>query len=206
MDGSASRTGVSEEFTTIRAGAGNEFAGSDTFGALSMLNSAITSGYFSHFRRGIMLFDTSSIGSNNIITSAIISTYGFSKPNSLGDTNITIVSSTPTSNTSLQNSDFSQLGTSSFASITYANFSTTGYNDFTLDSSGITNINKTGISKFGGRLEWDVSGTYEGNYTTNVSTGFYIYFAEQTGTSQDPKLVVTYTLPANPKQDVIWFD
>ena len=79
--------------------------------------------------------------------------------------------------------------------ITYANWLTTVYNDFTFNATGIGNINKTGISKFGTRnANYDVANTAPALSSINDRWHYLDgYFADETGTANDPKLVVAYS-------------
>jgi hypothetical protein len=147
--------------------------------------------------RSIFLFDTSDLTSGATISAAVMSLYGSAKvDNDTSSPDIDIYTSAPASNTDLVAGDFDSLGTTSQTGspISYASFSTTGYNDFTFNATGSGNVNKTGISKFGARnANYDVANTapalgwYQGSYLQG-------YFADQTGTANDPKLVVTYSL------------
>ena len=115
--------------------------------------------------------------------------------------------STPSSNTNLVTSDFPNIGRTSFGSITYANFpASNAYGDITINSTGLVAISKTSITKYGLSFDWDLYNSFTGSWNSTGASSFTINSAESGGVSTDPKLVVTYTLPANPKQDVIWFD
>jgi len=76
---------------------------------------------------------------------------------------------------------------------------TTGaYNDFTLNASGIANIAKTGISKFGYRHAVDID-----NSAPTWGSGADSYFTasfSDTGSNQ-PKLDVTFTRAGN----ILWW-
>ena len=101
--------------------------------------------------RGIDLFDTSSIPDADTISSATLSIYGEDKFDVPGWTpNINVYSSSPASNTALAAGDYDSLGSTAYSTaIAYGSFSTGAYNTFTFNGSGITNISKTGVSKFG---------------------------------------------------------
>jgi hypothetical protein len=143
-----------------------------------------------------MLFDTSSIGSGKIVSAATLSLFGTTKANALGDPSIDIVSSSPASNTTLAASDYGNLGSTSFANIAYASWSTSGYNDFSLNAGGISNISLTGVSKFGSRLGWDTANSFTGTWAGASTSALRCNQADASGTANDPKLVVTYSLPA----------
>ena len=200
-DGSVNRSGVNETFLIIRDGAGNASAtGGNPI--ILQINGSATVNQFSEIDRGIVLFNTSSLPDDATIDSTILSVVGTAKFNYIGAADFHICSSTPASNTSLANGDYSNLGTTSFGSIAYADFvaNSSTYNDITLNASGLSAISKTGISKFGIRNSWDITGTFGGTWANDTS-GFRIKGASA-GTSLTPKLVVTYNAvvgPANVK-------
>lgn len=178
-------------------------------GTADNVNDANTTMYLVHFDssfvtnnwssliRGIALFDTSAIGDTDTIDSATLSFYGSSKNDqSTYAPDVNIYSSNPASNISLVTGDFTTLGSTPFSTaITYAGFSTTGYNDFALNASGIANISKTGVSKFGTRnASYDVANTSP-NWTADAGAALIAYSADQTGTANDPKLVVVHSAP-----------
>ncbi len=133
--------------------------------------------------RLIALFDTSPLPDNSIITSARLSIFT-SSPASTGGS-LDIRSSNPSSNTALPTwagpSDYDSFGGVSFGSLPYSSLANGGYTMISLNSNGIGYISRTGITKLG------VMDT--GLDSVIVST------ADSPGTSQDPKLTVTYTVP-----------
>ncbi|MBU3969147.1 hypothetical protein KJ991_02975 [Patescibacteria group bacterium] len=195
---------VAETFSAKRDGAGTNANDVETISYIKLI--ASDENLFDILFRSYILFDTSSVGDGAIISSAVFSGYYNTKANGLGTPSLHLASSTPASNTALVPADYQQIGRTSFGSITYASFTINQYNDITLNANGINNINKTGISKFSLQLGWDIDNSFTGTWTAFANSAMNIYSAEQTDTSQDPKLVVTYTVPASPKQDVIWFD
>ena len=172
----------------------------DTYAGLDVRSVYASPNY--RIDRLFFLFNTSTLSSGAIISSAILSLKGNEKAEAdSGASTQNIVSSSPASNTQLVVGDYDQVGATSFASKSYAAFSTTAYNDYTLDSNGISNISLTGISKFAVRIYSDFA-----NIAPTGNNYVGVWTADQPGTSEDPKLVVTYTVPASPKQDVIWFE
>jgi hypothetical protein len=147
--------------------------------------------------RSIFLFDTSALSSEATITAAVLSLYGTQKNddnNATPDLDIYTVS--PASNTSIALSDYGSFGSTSQTGspIAYASMSATGYNDFTLNATGRGNVNKTGISKFGARnANYDVAAVTP-NAVVNASSNLFVNFADISGTSTDPKLVVSYEI------------
>jgi hypothetical protein len=196
VDGIVRRSGVDEPFATIIVGAGTSFDDTTTPTVAASLSSSASGNQYATLNRGIFLFDTSSIGSSPTISAVTLSLFGSSKANPFGGTpSLDIVSSNPASNTGLANADFSTFGSTSFGNVTYASFDGTDtiYTSITLNASGISNIAKTGISKFGSRIDWDRSGTFGGSWVVTSTLRFNIHYADEAGTTQDPKLVVTYS-------------
>lgn len=206
VDGYVSRSNVVESWSTIRAGAGTNNDSSQTEVELRIASEWNSSPNFAHLYRFIALFDTSALGSGATISAATLSLNGTNKSNTFSHTSFeyNIYTSNPASNTALANADFTTLGTTkqSDTNITYTGWSTTGYNDFAFNATGIGNISKTGISKFGAREAlYDAAGaslTYENDKIIRV----YFNASDASGTSTDPKLVITYTTVNNYTQNL----
>ena len=184
LAGSVNRLSVNQTFANIRSGAGTAV---DSSVLSAFLFSSSTTNQFQGLGRSIVLFDTSSIPSGATIVSASISATGSARVSTLGTTDIVAVSSNPASTSALAASDYSTLGTTSFGSISSASFLPTGINVFTLNASGLSNITKNGISKFGFVLDWDRSGTFSGTWASTQLTEYDIVFAS-------PVLAVSYTV------------
>lgn len=186
---------VSESFATIRTGAGDGSNDSNSTLQTFLRGGDVTDKYWQLYRT-IMLFDTSSLTSSATISAADFSVWGTFKRNQLGSDDFHIGGSTPASNTALANSDYGQCGTTSFGSIAYASFTSTdtAYSTASLNASGISAVSKTGISKFSGQLGWDINNSFTGAWADNGYTQFNYWSADNTGTTNDPKLVVTYTI------------
>lgn len=203
VDGTVYRFGVDETFGTIRGGAGNGFNDSAVQDSVAAVRTSTTTDQFSRLLRGIYLFDTSSIPDGDTINSATISFYGQAAasniPLNATDRILHVVASTPASDTALANADYGNLGTTSFGSFdpgaSFANWSTTGYNDITLNASGLAAISKTGISKFGTRFECDRANSFTTTWSSDQPDSLDNYMADQAGTANDPKLVVTHSTP-----------
>lgn len=101
--------------------------------------------------RGIILFDTSGIGSGNgPVTGAVVSIEGKYKNNPAGSQNVNMFSFAPASNTTLTADDWDNVGETKFcdSDIAYANWDVSDVNTFTFNSSGIAAVDLDGISKF----------------------------------------------------------
>lgn len=202
VDGYAARSGVTETWATITAGAGTTSGDSATIG-LTRTTSAATTNNFADIFRTFLLFDTSSIGSDGI-DSAILSTYGAYADETTTDFNneieINIYGATPASNTAIVNSDYANVSSTAFSTAKPTNDLKDGrpgnaaaaYNDWTLNASGEANINKSGVSKFSVRVAQDASGSAP-TWASIDRDGHRMESAEYTGTTRDPKLVVEHS-------------
>jgi hypothetical protein len=130
------------------------------------------------------------------VTAASIGLYFTSSLTNLGEADFDIVSSTPASDTVLADSDFLNVGGTPFSSIARASLTTSAYNTFSLDASGLSNISKTGISKFGSRLSWDTDNSFGGIWGSGLVLRMRASDGGVAGTTQDPKIDITYTLPS----------
>ena len=68
--------------------------------------------------------------------------------------------------------------------------STDQYNDFALNASGLSNISKTGVSKFGLRLTQEIAG--DPTWVSEATNSLRFQAADG---ANAPKLIVTYTKP-----------
>lgn len=193
-DGSVRRDGVAEAFGTIRAGAGTAF--DQTSATMQAGCTAHTvSNQYTDLNRIITLFDTSALEDTAVISAATQSAWGFGKANGLGAADFCLVNTTPASNTDLANADYGQVGSTEYASrITYASavFNNTQYNDMAMNATGIAAISKTGVTKTGYRFSYDLDGSGI-TWSSGAETRYTMRSADQTGTSNDPKLVITYS-------------
>lgn len=197
-DGYVVRSGVNETFTGIRSGAGTSAVNSISDFITSLYGST-TSNQYERIRRAIYMFDTSSTPDEAVIRTGVFSIFGTGKVNTLslsdshGGCGIGSVNPAATNDLVAADYNIANWGSDRYATdIGYAAWSITSYNDFTFNATGIAAISKTGITKIGARSAVDID-----NGTPNwVSSGQYRLqgdYADQTGTSQDPKLVVTYS-------------
>lgn len=141
--------------------------------------------------RAFLPFDTSSLPDDATVTAATLSIW----VNSVQDTDsqsLSLVLGTQASTSSLVAADYSQVGTVKQATdLTIASLVTGTYNTFNLNSTGISNINLAGFTKFALRISNDISGSPvpTGNNSAPIA------YSEETGTAKDPKLEITYTQP-----------
>lgn len=195
VDGYIKRDVASESWATIHDSTGNEVDDTSTVLTVIRITGDSASNMWEAIARSIFLFNTASIDDAATISAAVLSLYGFGKTDGLSATpNIDIYTSTPASNTALANGDYLQIGTTSQTGtpVTYSGWSTSAYNAFTFNGTGIGNVSKTSVSKFGARnANYDVANTPP--TWSSAASFMQCYFADESGTTNDPKLVVTYS-------------
>ena len=190
-------SGVS--WATITGAAGSASNDANSSGLLIRITSDNVSDKWIQLERTILLFNTSSLGASAEVTAATLSVKGSGKSDSATaiTPDVNIYTSAPASDTAVASGDFDSLGSvaQSDGVIAYADYSITNYNDFVLNATGLGNISLTGISKFGARnANYDVA-SLSPTWSSLVSHTLSIINADTAGTSSDPKIVVTYTLP-----------
>ncbi|HKQ06121.1 MAG TPA: hypothetical protein VJ464_13380 [Blastocatellia bacterium] len=194
MNAGVARDSVNESFSTIRSGSGNYSNSSPTSESPAQIVSSSTSNQYATIERGIFLFDTSAITSVASVSAATFSLYVTSKIDNFS-LSVALVGSTPASNTSVANSDYGQLGLTRFASdVAISSITTSAYNDWGLNGSGLAAISLTGVTKLGTRADKDLDNSAP-TWASSTNGRIVASFANNAGTSQDPKLVVTYAIP-----------
>lgn len=151
--------------------------------------------------RGFLPFDLSSIPAGAIISAATLSVQVNTVYDLLGSGGLGVVEGTQASASTLATSDFSHVGSTELATRkTLASLSTSVYTDFALNASGIAILQAAigGTAQLALRTGRDIDNTTPGS--TNYE-GVLVYFSEQTGTSQDPVLTVTYNAVAKSATD-----
>lgn len=194
VDGMAGRRAQDEAFGTIRSGAGTAADSAPIIMAL-WIEASTTSNQYRDILRNIVLFDTSSIPDGDTIDSATLGAVGDEKEAGLGSLNWTLDTSSPASNTDIVTADYNIAnwgGVRQATDITYANWTVGSYNNFTLNATGLGNISKTGISKFGFRIANDFDNSAP-TWSSAAISRLTSRSADQTGTANDPKLSVTHT-------------
>lgn len=200
VDGYATATGLDVTFANLitSAGTGKSDTGTSIEAVYFYSGSGLAAGHWARISRGIFTFDTSPLTAGATISAAVMSLYGTSKLDNgtAISHNIDIYTSTPASNNAIVNADLLQVGSVSQTGspISQASFNDAGYNDFTF--SILTNINKTGISRFGTRnANYDVAAVAP-TWSDGKTAWFLVKSADTIDTTNDPKLVITYTPPA----------
>lgn len=196
VDGYAQHGGVSLSWSDIRSGAGNFSEDNNEDYIFAYWLATAVSNQWDTVARSIFLFDTAAIDAASTISSASFKFYCVTKtaPTDADATKreLRVVSSSPAANTSITGTDYATLGTTTFGAFSYAGLTTGAVNTVALNASGLANITKGGISKFGAR-----SGADQDNSAPTWASGdtYAVYgrFAEYTGTASDPTLEVVYS-------------
>jgi len=187
--------GSGASWATVKAGAGTNASPSSTVNGFWMASDNV-SNQWRELSRVAFLFDTSKLTAGAVKSSAILSLYGHEIYDDLGSApSLDIYTSSPASNTDLVGTDFPLFGTTSQTGSpkAWASLVINDWNNWVLNGTGIANISNTSISKFGIRdATYDV-GSSTPTWSSNAFTSIDFRLADQTGTANDPKLVVTYT-------------
>ena len=194
VDGYVARD-IEAAWSTIRAGAGTVVDDATTVGDMTRISYGQLSSQYTFLGRTPFLFDTSSIGSGQSVSSATFEVYVTATDNTIGNLSFVLVASTPASNTGLVAADYSQTGATALSDTVAVNdITTNAYNTWTLNAAGLAAINTTGITKLALVFENDRSNTEpsppagSGAITTKIAGDF-------AGSANEPKLTVTYAVP-----------
>ena len=190
---------ANQTWANLRSGAGTNVFDTDANNSFFEFLCSTTSARYREILRGIMLFDTSAIGSGSTVNSATQSIYGIDNSGTSSATpDVNVYSSTPASNTSLATSDYGQTGTTAYSTaITNAAFTLSAYNDFAFNATGLAAVSLTGITKTSVKnANYDVANSAP-TWGSGQFFSMQCSYADQTGTSQDPKLMVDYTVAAS---------
>jgi len=139
--------------------------------------------FYVSFNTGPTIPDGSSI------SSATLSLYGFNAQGDGFSDSIHAVKSTLASAPSLATGDFDGVTFSSLASATIASIGSSAYTDFALSST--SGISDTGYSNYAFITGLDLNNTTPSPQGTRNYKYFYTF--DETGSAQDPKLVVVHT-------------
>ena len=185
---------VGDTWANIRNGAGTHYADSGNILHSAWIQAA-NSNLWVQIKRGVLLFDTSSLTAQATIISATLSIFGSDKDDQLGcSPDINVYASAPVSNIALEAGDYDSLGIIPLCDIpiTYANWSITTYNNFLLNTVGLAAISKTGVTKLGLRnANYDVANVEPTWVSGLVSSYLFAYQADK-GVGFKPKLVIVY--------------
>jgi hypothetical protein len=202
VDGYVGRDGVNEVWASIHGGSGN--AGADGTGTLLVnliARSAPDTNKWASLFRGIVLFDTSGIGSDNTPSAATLNVYVTGITDTFG-LSLDVVGVSPAANTSLSSGDYGEFDTTLLGTIAISSLVNNAYNAITLNGAGLAAIATTGITKLGLVLSADRTNT-EPTWSGGGGTILTFRSADHTGTGSDPYLEVTYAQNAASGQGLL---
>lgn len=192
VDGSVSRevSEPGETFTTIGTSIGNTKNDSGTSHDSPDIACGTGTDKYIKIRRLITLFDSSSLSVYASLVSGTYSVY-------LGTTftgmsqKVRLITSSPASNTVLATTDYSQLAgiAQSATEPLISSLVSSQYNDWPLDATGLSNVSKTSISKFGLRLHSDADGTAP-TWSSLAEAAIRVNSGD--AASNKPKLTIVY--------------
>lgn len=189
VDGFARREVVGgESWASLRGGAGTVSNDSST-GMNVRLSSHSSSSNWTSLNRDFFLFDTSAL--TGTVASGTFSVYCTAVTNNFS-LSIKLINTTPASNTAIVSGDYVNTGTTlqSDTSIAISSYTTSAYNDYPLNSTGVSSVNISGITKFGLRNDADINNS-EPAWSASATGEIAVSQADTAGTTQDPKLVIT---------------
>jgi len=159
------------------------------------VRASATTDQFSYDVRGGYAFDFSVLGTDEI-SSAILSLYGTGITDNLGGTpDIDITSFTPNAFDTWETADYdlARVGSTVYSSLAVSSFNASNWNDFTFSADGRTYLEGGVVKAITSRLSWDTDGTFGGTWGSGNYLNPTVYYADQTGTTNDPKLVVEHS-------------
>lgn len=189
-------------FATVRAASGDL---ADYTTATILHRNQRSGGCYNLWSRSIFQFDTSTIGSGATISSASVSIHSDAANTIVNfscDTtaeNINLYGVNTDSDTTLAVADY-PIGDWTLTQLadtdkTHAGWDTDAYQTFTLNSTGLSTINKTGYTSVGLLTNADA----DNSDPTCTDYGYRIYgidMSESSGTSEDPYIEVTFSAPS----------
>lgn len=136
--------------------------------------------------------DTSSIDDLAVVSAASFFVYGDDGAGVDTDTtSAELVQTSQASTSTLVDADYDNLTFASGGTKTFASWNGAGYNEIALDATGRSWISLSGYTMLGMITGRDLSNTVPtGNNWVSVS------YSEKTGSSKDPYMSITYTIPS----------
>lgn len=191
VDGIAFRGPIDSNWAGVRDGAGSSSDSTSTSAVCCMIQTHVSVNVLQQINRGFFLFDTSSLTTSATITAATLRLYVTATADAYTQS-VSIALPTPASNTVLASSDYDIANWSMVrqaTDLTIAGLTTSAYNTWTLNATGLGNISKTGITKFGTVCSADLDNTTTGSSAAQESS-VTVQFTEG---ANKPQLVVTFT-------------
>lgn len=166
------------------------------------LTASTTTDLYKTIRRSAFYFNTSFLTSNATIVSSTFYVYFTNNvvDNATFDQKICLTGATSTSDTNFIDADYvlqTPFSDRYSSDLDVGSAAKSRYNLFSLNATGLANIQKTGLTKIGMKLNSDADNSAP-TWTSAGDTYAYGYYASRTGVTQDPKLVIEYTTGGTP--------
>jgi hypothetical protein len=184
-------TGTSADYTSASNWYGNWIGGDNKF----------------DIGRGYTVYDTSVLGSGAVVSAGVVSIWitGIENTDNDGKNYIGLIQTSQASPSSLVTADYGDVDIILGApSLSLNSVSTGAYNTFTLNATGIGWINVTGTTYIGFRDGHDIE-DHDIASAPNNNSDWINYWSEQTGTANDPKLVITFTPGSSDTTNALFF-
>lgn len=190
-DGHITVTGDNQPFATLHNSASGTATTTTTAYTYPQVVSDSTSGMFYQIHRTALIFDTSGMPDDAIITSVNVSLLKYYLVTELGDVGIAVTGFTIDG--ALSNDDFNNFGYTPFSDyINVSDMTDNVYYNWSLNAAGISAINKTGDTGFGLLTEYDVLNSAPG-WVADKSMRANFRTADNMTTI--PFIEIEYTLP-----------
>lgn len=185
-------------YSTVRGAAtGSSVGTADTKASWFGLANSLSGGTY-YVGRSFYPFDTSSLPNSAEISAAVFSAFKDNTNTVRNDDSdsVSLIQTSQASATTLSTADFDAVGTTKGASdIALSSVTENAYNNFTLNATGLSWIQVAGATLLGLRMAKDIgNNTPTGNNDGGNNAGFT--YSDRSGTNEDPKLVITYTVPS----------
>jgi hypothetical protein len=204
VDGYVARSGQNASWSSVRGGAGTAASASDAAATFVRATATTTTDQFSRITRSIFTFDTHLIGAGSVPTAGAFSIRIDYLTNNYATwtANVGLYGATPADWNNLVNADYGQCGTTAFSDApqAFADLVDETRESWALNAAGLAAVDVEGISGFSCRFVDDAADNAPA-WTSGADCQCNCDYADQTGTDNDPQLVVTYT----PAATIEWF-
>jgi len=210
VDGDTARsntTSANESWTQVRGSSGNVVTHDANYAEVGIEADADTSDSWQAMFRAVFGFDTSGIPNTDTIDSATLGFVGIAKVDDFSQS-LVIDRNPPATATTLAVGDYNIAGWTAAGGVeqstarmpiaAISNVAGSTYNYFILNSTGLGNVSKTGVSWFGVRVSSDFDDSPP-TWVTNDDSYLWIRTAEIS--TAKPKLTVVHSVPATQTND-----
>src|SRR3989338_8740480 len=210
VDGDTARsntTSANESWTQVRGSSGNVVTHDANYAEVGIEADADTSDSWQAMFRAVFGFDTSCIPNTDTIDSATLGFVGIAKVDDFSQS-LVIDRNPPATATTLAVGDYNIAGWTAAGGVeqstarmpiaAISNVAGSTYNYFILNSTGLGNVSKTGVSWFGVRVSADFDNSAP-TWVTNADSYLWIRTAEIS--TAKPKLTVVHSVPATQTND-----